>query len=373
MSKPANKTVIGCFVVGAIALVVVAIVVLGSGKFFKKTVPAVCYFEGSVGGLNVGAPVVFRGVKVGSVTDVKLRAVPDPKGTVEFRIPVFFEIEPENIEIEKDIRREPGKDLKRIVDLGLRAKLETQSIVTGQRQITLDLAPDKPARFVGADPGYTEIPTIPTPLEEFVKKIQNLPIDEIFEKLRSTLAEVEKVVKSPEITKTLQSVSEAAGEAKALVANINSQVTPLASNANETIKDLQKLLKDVDQRVSVLSSDLGSTVKDVQKLVQNVNDEVKPISSSLTETLKDVQGLVRNADGKIDRLGPSIEVALQAATESLRQAQATLKTIGGATGEDSAVIHQLTQALKELASASRSIRALANSLERRPESIIRGK
>ena len=73
MSKPANKTMIGIFVLGAIALVVIAIVVLGSGKFFRKTYIAVCYFEGSVGGLNIGAPVVFRGVKVGSVKDVVLR------------------------------------------------------------------------------------------------------------------------------------------------------------------------------------------------------------------------------------------------------------------------------------------------------------
>ena len=67
MSKPASKTVIGMFVVGAIALVVIAIVILGSGKFFKRTFTAVCYFDGSIGGLNEGAPVVFRGVKIGSV------------------------------------------------------------------------------------------------------------------------------------------------------------------------------------------------------------------------------------------------------------------------------------------------------------------
>ena len=373
MSKPASKTVIGCFVLGAIALIVLAVVILGSGRFFKKTIEAVCYFEGSVGGLNVGAPVVFHGVKVGSVKVVKLRGNPDPKGGVEFRIPVFLELQPENIEVAKGTRREPERNLKRLVDLGLRAKIETQSLVTGQRQIALDLEPDKPAKFVHADPGYTEIPTIPTPMEEFVKKVQNLPIDEIFEKLRSTLAEIEKVVKSPEIPKTLQSVSEAAGEAKTLVANINSQVPPLASNANEAMKNIQGLAKNVDQQVSTLTSDLRNAVQEVQALVQNVNGEVKPISANLEETLKEAQNLVRNTNGKIDRLTPTIEGALQSAADSLRQAQATLKEIGGATGEDSAVIYQLTQALKELASATLSIRLLADSIEHRPETLIRGK
>jgi len=96
MSKQANKTVIGIFVVGAIALVVIAIVVLGSGKFFKKTLKAVCYFEGSVGGLNIGAPVVFRGVRIGSVTDVILRG---DSTKLIFTIPVYIEIEPDRLEI----------------------------------------------------------------------------------------------------------------------------------------------------------------------------------------------------------------------------------------------------------------------------------
>ena len=100
MSKPANKTVIGIFVLGAMALTVVAIVVLGSGKFFKKSFLAVCYFEGSVGGLNVGAPVVFRGVKVGTVNNVKLRY--DPESQEEVQIPVFLEIEPDRMERKKE-------------------------------------------------------------------------------------------------------------------------------------------------------------------------------------------------------------------------------------------------------------------------------
>ena len=73
MSKPVNKTMIGLFVVGAIALVVVAIGVLGSGKLFKESIPYVMVFEGSVKGLNVGSPVVFRGVKIGSVSDIRMR------------------------------------------------------------------------------------------------------------------------------------------------------------------------------------------------------------------------------------------------------------------------------------------------------------
>ena len=65
MSKPASKTLIGVFVIGAIALAVLAVVVFGSGRFFSEKMPLVMYFEGSVAGLNIGSPVMFRGVKVG--------------------------------------------------------------------------------------------------------------------------------------------------------------------------------------------------------------------------------------------------------------------------------------------------------------------
>src|SRR5512136_1190581 len=138
MSKQANKTVIGIFVVGAIALVVIAIVVLGSGKFFRKTFKAVCFFEGSVGGLNIGAPVVFRGVKIGSVTNVVLRL---ETTKLIFVIPVYIELEPDKIGVIGAPPKQVGQNLKAFIDRGLRATLEMQSFVTGQMQVGLDFYP----------------------------------------------------------------------------------------------------------------------------------------------------------------------------------------------------------------------------------------
>ena len=112
MSKPANKRLIGIFVLGAITLLVIAVVVLGSGKLFRKTVKAVCFFEGSVGGLDVGAPVVFNGVRIGSVIDVVLRYNTTDLTTT---IPVHIELDTQRVEtigplpspknFEKDLRR----------------------------------------------------------------------------------------------------------------------------------------------------------------------------------------------------------------------------------------------------------------------------
>ena len=74
MSKSANKTLIGAFVVGATALLLLAIAVFGSGKLFQTTSRYVLFFDGSISGLSVGSPVLFRGVPVGRVVESGSRA-----------------------------------------------------------------------------------------------------------------------------------------------------------------------------------------------------------------------------------------------------------------------------------------------------------
>src|SRR5512147_2002724 len=94
MSKQANPKLIGGFVLGAIALLVAGLLVFGSGKFFTRRLPVAMYFEGSVSGLDVGAPISFRGVKVGEVTKVFLRYDPSANSLV---IPVLAELTPERV------------------------------------------------------------------------------------------------------------------------------------------------------------------------------------------------------------------------------------------------------------------------------------
>ena len=338
MSKPANKTVIGIFVVGAIALAVIAIVVLGSGKLFKKTSAAVCYFEGSVGGLNVGAPVVFRGVKIGTVTEVAFRF--DLK-KVSVTIPVFIELEQRRKGVTK---KETIETYKQLIDRGLKAQLEMQSIVTGQLQIALDFYPDKPAKYVKADPDYFEIPTVQSPLQELTKKIEKIPIDEIFQKVLSAVEGIEKVVNSPEIPDTVHSINQAAKEIK-----------PLASNLEETVKDVRKLVQNVDSRIGPLASSIEGTVNDYGKLARDADSKIDTLSLGLGDTIKEIQKAVS-----------SIEKTLVEAQLTLAQARQTL-------AEDSTLSYEIAETLEELQKGARSIRLLADGLKRQPESVIWGK
>jgi paraquat-inducible protein B len=347
MSKQANKTVIGIFVVGAIALVVVAIVVLGSGKFFKQTFRAVCYFEGSVGGLNIGAPVVFRGVKIGSVTDVLLRA---DSTKMIFVIPVYIEIELDRFEVIGVRPKQWGRNLKTLIDRGLRASLETQSIVTGQMQVGLDFLPEKPAKFAEFkyDQKTPEIPTVKTPLQELAQKIQKLPIEEIFDKLSSTLDSINKVVESPEIPEAIRSLNLALGDVRKLVQNVDGHTGQLASNLNETVQDARKLLQNADARVTGLAASLDETVKEARGVVQHVDDRIGPMAGSL-------EGVIKSADA------------------TLTLAQKAMEGIEASVGENSALLYELNKTLEDVSALARSIRVLSDYLQQHPESVIWGK
>ena len=102
MAKQANRMMIGGFVVLAVIIMAASLVVFGSGKFFKKTNKYILYFDESVKGLSVGAPVLFQGVPVGSVTSITLQA---DLVTMKTQIPVLIEIEPDRWQVRTKIGR----------------------------------------------------------------------------------------------------------------------------------------------------------------------------------------------------------------------------------------------------------------------------
>jgi len=347
MSKKANKTAIGGFVVGAVALIVVGVLIFGSGKFLTERQLYVMYFEGSVRGLNVGAPLVFRGVKIGSVTRIQLLANTDD---LSFKIPVFVEVERKHFTLTGDetLDLSPEEQLVLLVARGLRAQLIKQSMVTGQLIVELDFHRDKPAKLVAGDSEYMEIPTIRSGMDDLVKQIEKAPIQDILNKVLSAVDGIEKVVNSREVKGSLSSLE-------------------------QTLKNLNKLVQNIDSRIEPLVSTVEETVKDYGKLARNVDRQVKPVLSGIGETERHAYKLVKNVDAQVTRLGSRIDEAAKSANAALVEAKKTLNTIGGLTGKDSQMIYQITTTLKELSAAARSIRVWADYLERHPEALLRGK
>jgi paraquat-inducible protein B len=351
MSKPANKKAIGLFVLGAIALFVLSLVVFGSGKIFKKTTQIVFYFEGSVKGLQVGSPLMIRGVQVGSVTSIELQYNFQDRS---LRIPVYAEFDPDKVSPfggAGTVRTEPGKraaELKELIDRGLRAQLQTQSILTGLLMINIDFLPDTPVRLVGTDPNQLEIPTIPTTLEEFSQKLEKLPIEETFDKLADAVSGIEKVINSPEIQGGVKNLAQSLEEVKELVKNINAEIKPLSASVQETMKDARVVLKNADSQIAGTGARLEGFMGEAQKLVQNVDRQVEPLASELKKSLEE-------------------------ARSAIVQAQKTLQAAEGNYAGDSAFYYELMEALSGVNEASRSISLLGEYLKRQPDSVLWGK
>ena len=197
MSKKVNKKWVGLFVLGALALLVIGIVILGSGEIFKRTNKFVLYFDGSVKGLSVGAPVKFRGVSIGMVKDISL--IYDAKlGTI--MLPVIVEIEQGRIKGAPSFGEINGD--KKMIALGLRGKLEVQSVLTGQLMIAFDFYPDKPAQLRGVIKGYPELPTVPASTDLF-DLFNEIPIKEIAKNLEATAKGVDLLVNFSDLQGTL--------------------------------------------------------------------------------------------------------------------------------------------------------------------------
>ena len=203
--KMANKRSIGAFVVGGVLLLITAIMVFGSGTFFKQSDKYVLFFDGSVKGLSEGAPVIFRGVKVGNVDSIGLMYNRVEKSVL---IPVIIDVELSRVKGLPDSFGYP--DYRKLIEEGLRAKLEIQNFITGQLMLGLDFYPDKPAKVYNIISKYPELPALPISTDIF-DVMDELPVKEIADDLRQAVKGINRLVNSEgisELENALWEVSE---------------------------------------------------------------------------------------------------------------------------------------------------------------------
>jgi len=326
MSKQASRTLIGAFVLGATALVVAAVIIFGSGKFFKKTFRYVMFFEGSVKGLTVGAPVIFHGVNVGHVTDIRLLF---NGKDFSILIPVYIEIDPSKTRVLSG-SLEKEAYFEAFIDNGLKAQLQLQSFVTGQFLINLDLYPEKPVRLVGIEKRYPEIPTVSSSLEELTKTLQELPIKELVQKFNHAIESIDQIAGSPELKESVHSLNQALKSFDRLAHNVDAHVGPLAS------------------QVSGAANAALSAFVQAEKSLKMEEGTPGEIALSIKETLAEARVTLEET---------------QKAVEGFKKIGAQNANLG----------YEISKTLGEISALSRSLRSLADYLDRHPESLLKGK
>lgn len=320
MGKRINPATVGAFVLGAIGLILAAVVVFGSGNLFRKTHEFVIYFGGDINGLRVGAPVKFKGVEIGQVNKIKLRLeqqinFQSGKLNAEVRIPVIIQLDEDKIVSHGGtaIDLSDPHTVPNLIREGLRAQLGSDSFVTGLMYVALDIEPDTPIQMV-APPGspLQEIPAIPNTLEQAQKvavrifeRLDKVDFNAVFTQMTGMLDSIRQITTSPGL--------------------------------REAINNSEKTREQLDH-----------TLAGAQQTLSTVNSQVPPLSVSLQRT------------------STSADAAAKQATLTLGTVQTTIEP-------NSPINYQALQTLQDVSAAAHSVKELADYLQRNPSAIVRGR
>jgi len=318
MSKKANPTVIGVFIVAGLALGVAGLIIFSSGNLFSKKERYILYFESSMKGMNVGAPVQYRGVTIGSVVEIYVAHNQSPD---DFSMPLVVELDETLLREKTDRGIASMRDkLKEMVARGLRARMDAANLITGVLQVQLELMPDAPPPVyhqIGNE--FPEIPTAPTTIEMLLANLAKVDISGFTKKLDSILTRLDSTLGGLDVK------------------SINAGVTNLLTSANLVV---------------------GSP-------------ELTNSFTSLRRALDDFSTLARNID--TNTLAQIDATLTELRTTTLADLRTTTQRLSGILAPDSPMQTELIGALEQLNNAARSIAELTEFLKRNPNALITGR
>lgn len=323
MKEKTSKTLIGAFVLGALALVLIAVAIIGSGRLLSKQVNFVMFFDSSVRGLSPGSPVVFRGVPIGRVARITLSGDPH---SMHFRIPVVIELDANRAQTmnspEESLYDQPNF-MKRLVDEGLRARLNTQSLLTGQLLIEFDFfdsdKTDSTSAYLSSFDGMLVIPTVPSQLETIWQRLAQLPIETISSDILGITQKINKILDSPGLT-------------------------DIPRNVNTTLASAQRSFEHLHEAVNALTGlagQLTTLTRTIDKETPETLEKARQLLAHYTQLAGHIEGVMENVRGLIN--------------------------------PNSVLLIEFNRTVHEVGESAKAVRSLANTLERNPESLLMGK
>jgi paraquat-inducible protein B len=322
MSAKTHPRLVGAFVLGAVALVLAAVVFLTSGGLFEQRDRFVVFFPGSVKGLQTGSGVTFRGVRVGEVVEVSAFQTGLPDNPIQ--IEVICEFYGDVVAVPEDVAN-PYEDLGQeevvalLIEQGIRARMMSASLLTGQKYIELDFMPDEPARLAGLSRRYPEIPTSPTAMEKLAER---------FEDMMNKLAEV--------------------------------PLDRVVENVQMAIRAARELLESEDVKGAMAAARRGA-------------ESIGPTLDEARATLKSARETIEKLGKETEGLGGDVSETLEELRERLKRTETTFEALEATlSGADDARM-DVSETLRELEKALQAFRHLAEYIQTHPEAILQGK
>jgi paraquat-inducible protein B len=316
-----RQTAVGAFVLGGIVLALTAIVLFGNFSLFNPSVRAAIVFQNSIAGLSVGAPVTFRGVRVGAVESIGIEF--DPKTNVAY-IPVTVRIEPGHAVITRKAS-DRNVDLPNLITRGLRAELNVQSFVTGQSQINLDFDPSSAPVLHPDIADLPEIPTRQSTLQKAQEQLRQLPLRE------------------------------------------------LTDDATATLQSLRGLAEKLDHDLPPLVASLTATSDHSTQTLDTASAAIKDLQTRLDITLSSIGQLASTGDQQLNQRGAELHTLLAASNQTMLQVRDLLGDVRGLTSDRAAPRANLESTLRDLAAAAASLRGFAGDVEHNPQLLLTGR
>jgi phospholipid/cholesterol/gamma-HCH transport system substrate-binding protein len=320
MSQKANPTTIGLFFILGLMLGMGGLLAFSSRSLFHPMEKEIVYFDASLKGLNPGAPVKYRGVTIGAVQEILIR---HNQSSDDFSMPVIIAIDKKLAQDKSDQQLQIGSSekLSEVIGQGFRARLDTESLVTGVLYVELEVIPDAPPpKFHQLKPEYHEIPTVPSQAQYLLANLAKFDAKSLSENLNALLVRLNTSL------------------AQLDFAGINAGVTNVLEAANNLISN----------------PDLAKSLK------------------SLNQTLDEARTVLTRVDSKVDPVADSITNTLDSAQKTLIDLRVGIRNVSDLAGPDSALRPELIQTLEQLENASRAVADLAEFLKRNPNALLTG-
>jgi paraquat-inducible protein B len=302
--KKRSAKMIGTFVVGGIVLFLAGLVAFSTSNLFSRQAKFVMYFDSSLKGLDIGSPVSFRGVQIGHVVNIVMEIDRERKRVLT---PVYVVIDLEKFTskgLSNQISLLTEPPIKRMVEKGLRAQLQSQSLITGQMNIELEFRPSFSARYVQeAEGGIDEIPTIPSQFD----RVQGA-LESALESLRKL--ELQKLADTT--VGTMETAHAAAYEFYTLMHKINSRIDPILANVDgassesqKALLELQKTLQELNKATDKASAMFMAVDKEVATVAPTINkgaDNARTAFDEVGAAMRALRGLAEYLERNPDAL-----------------------------------------------------------------------
>ncbi|MDQ6979101.1 MAG: MlaD family protein [Mariprofundaceae bacterium] len=268
---------------------------------FAQKILFVAFFDGSIRGLEVNAPVELKGIKVGRVADIHLEF--DATDT-SFHIPVLIELEPERIVSRhaRDTQEDPHAVVKILIERGLRAQLKTGSLLTGQLFVDLDMLPATPLHLLSYESDYPQLPTVAgnmaqmtASVKSILNKIEALDLNAMSSQVVAILEGTNALVHAPELRQSMTQARDTLALFHTMLEHLNPKVDGMATNINQTIVAGRAAITQSEQTLKLMNQLLDPQAP-MQYRVQQMMVEVAEMARSV-RVLVDV--LERNPDAII--------------------------------------------------------------------------